>query len=239
MPSRRSGPSPAAPGVQTVEPAPATAATATSAERPAEPDLEPDATEDVAEDAAQDAAGDAAEPAAPRRRRGPGRPAVLGVLTVLLGGFAIWSGVQANHLTSAPAGSNTALSDRAATTRIIGQITGTVNSIFSYNYSDPARTARAARKGLTGAAVRQYRGIYATMQRDASRYTRLVLTTTVTNAGVELLQGNHARVLVFGSQVLTSGSEAPQSFGAMVALDLVQQGGTWKIDNIDTFNGNP
>jgi hypothetical protein len=44
-------------------------------------------------------------------------------------------------------------------------------------------------------------------------------------------------VLVFANQVLTSGSQTPHSFSAMVALDVVQEGGTWKIDNIDTFTG--
>jgi Mce-associated membrane protein len=173
-----------------------------------------------------------------RRRRSPLLlPAVLAVVTVVLGVFAVWSGVQANSLASDAAGQNTALTDGATTTRIIGQVTSTAGAIFSYNYADPARTQRAGQRGLTGQAVQQYRSLFQNLQREAARYNQLVLTTTVTDAGVEALQGNSAQVLIFANQVLTSGSQSPESFGAMVALDVVQQGGTWKIDNIDTFTG--
>jgi Mce-associated membrane protein len=245
-PARSLGRSPkTAPSGETAASAPATKRP--RADEPAADDAqeraavsEPADREPVEEDLGQETeiGDDVAAPTAPRRHRVP-LPAVLGVLTVPLGGLAVWSGVQASTLTSASAARNTALTDSAATTEIVGQISGTVNDIFSYNYSDPVRTRQAARQELTGAAVRQYQGIFRTMQQDASRYRQLVLTTAVTNAGVEMLEGNRARVLIFGNQVITSASQAPQSFGAMVALDLVQQGGTWKIDNIDTFTGNP
>ena len=163
-------------------------------------------------------------------------PAVLALVTVLLGSFAVWSGARAHTLTSS-AGQNTALTDNATTTRIIGQVTTAVGDIFSYSYADPARTQRAGQRDLTGQAVQQYRTLYRNLQREAARYSQLVLTTTVTDAGVEVLQGNRARVLVFANQVLTGGSQTPHSFSAMVALDVVQEAGTWKIDNIDTFTG--
>jgi Mce-associated membrane protein len=164
-------------------------------------------------------------------------PAVLAVVTVVLGVFAVWSGVQAHSLASEGAGQNTALTDGVTTTKIISQVTSTAGAIFSYDYADPARTQRAGQRGLTGQAVQQYRSLFRNLQREAARYNQLVLTTTVTDAGVEALQGNSARVLIFANQVLTSASQSPQSFGSMVALDVVQQGGTWKIDNIDTFTG--
>jgi len=202
-----------------------------------EPDADALDWADEDEDEHEDAEPDISAPVSARRRRSPlVLPAVLAVITVLLGGFAIWSGVRASTLTST-SGQNTALTDRATTTKIIGQVTSAVGAIFSFNYADPARTQRAGQRELTGPAVAQYRSLYGTLQRDAARYQRLVLTTTVTEAGVETLQGNSARVLIFANQVLTSGSQSPQSFGAMVAVGVVQQGGTWKIDSIDTFTG--
>jgi Mce-associated membrane protein len=166
-------------------------------------------------------------------------PAILGLLTVLLGGLAGWWGLQAHNLTDAPAARNRALTDGAATGQIIGQVTTAVNGIFSYDYANLARTRNAAQRALTGKAVQQYRGQFQGMQQDAARLKRLVLTTAVTNVGVETLTGHRARVLVFGSQVLTSASQAPQRFSVMVALDLVQQRGAWKIDAIDTYTGSP
>lgn len=185
-------------------------------------------------------AGRAEAVALARWRRSPLLlPSIFGLLTVLLGGLAGWWGLQAHNLTGAPAARNHALTDSAATGQIIGQVTTAVNGIFSYDYANLARTRNAAQRALTGRAVQQYRGQFRGMQQDAARLKRLVLTTAVTNVGVETLTGHRARVLVFGSQVLTSASQAPQRFSVMVALDLVQQGGAWKIDAIDTYTGSP
>lgn len=219
-------------------PARRTAAGRRAVAEPAAPAGRTPAEHPAVEDAGDEALLESSAPIPSPRRRSPlFLPAVLAVVTVLLGGLAVWSGVQAHNLTGAGAGQNKALTDDAATTKIIGQVTSAVSAIFSYTYSDPGRTQRAAQRELTGKAIQQYQTVFGTMQRDAARYQQLVLTTTVTNVGVEMLQGNRARVLIFGDQVLTSASQRPQSFGAMVAMELVQQGGTWKIDDIDTFTG--
>jgi Mce-associated membrane protein len=241
---------PAAPRKPRKSPAPAESAAPASAspppDAPGADELDadrgvPDKERDVLDRRAEE--GEAADQygqtlASARRRHSPLLlPAVLAVVTVVLGVFAVWSGVRAHSLTSDAAGQNTALTDGATTTKIIGQVTSTAGAIFSYDYADPARTQRAGQRGLTGQAVQQYRSLFRNLQREAARYNQLVLTTTVTDAGVETLQGNSARVLIFANQVLTSASQNPQSFGSMVALDVVQQGGTWKIDDIDTFTG--
>jgi Mce-associated membrane protein len=67
---------------------------------------------------------------------------------------------------------------------------------------------------------------------------KLVLTTTVTGTGVETLDGDRARVLVFADQSNTS--TATTSAGAtyaaaMFAVDAVKENGTWKIAALDTF----
>lgn len=187
---------------------------------------EPDSTEPVG-----------TEPSRRRRRLIP-VPAVLGVVTVVLGGLAAWFAVEANALTSTPAASNSALTDNAATTQVIGQATSAVNAIFSYNYADPGRPRAAAQRDLTGAAVGEYQRLYRAVQQDAAKAKQFVLTTTVTSAGVEMLNGSSARVLVFSNQVLTSSGAKAQSYDAMVALNLVSQHGTWKIDSIDTFSNH-
>jgi Mce-associated membrane protein len=166
-------------------------------------------------------------------------PLVLAVASVLLVGFAAWSGIQAHRLRSQQAAQNVALTDAAATRSLTRQITGAIDTVFSYNYADTATTRRAAQELLTGQAIRQYDNLFRLVQREAPAQ-RLVLTTTVTDSGVELLVGSRARVLVFADQRDTRAATRQTSYaGAMFAVDAVRQGGRWKIDDIDTFTASP
>jgi len=176
--------------------------------------------------------------ARPRRRLLTRRslPGVLGLATVLLGAVAAWSGVSAHSLDADASRSNTALSDAAGTSQVSGQLTSAVNALFSYSYVSPATTQAAAAKDLTGAAVKQYATLLAPVRSVAAK-EKLVLTTTVTNAGVELLHGDTARVLVYADQRSTRGDTGATTYGAaMLAVDAVRQGGTWRISGIDTYS---
>ena len=117
------------------------------------------------------------------------------------------------------------------------EISAAVNTIFSYNYADTAATRRAAQGVLTGPAVRQYNTLFALVTKNAPAQ-KLVVTTKVTNSGVELLNGNRARLLVFANQQDTKAGTGQTSYaGAMFAVTALRQGGRWKIENIDTFSG--
>lgn len=165
--------------------------------------------------------------------------AALGAVTVALGGFAVWAGVQAHGLNSQPSAQNVALTNDAATSEVNGEVTSAVNTIFSYDYADLASTSRAAQRLLTGPAVQQYATLFRQVDQQAAR-NKLVLTTKVTSSGVELLQGDRARVLIFADQTDDSAaSKQVSDAGAMLAVDAVRQGGAWKIDNIDTFTSSP
>ncbi|MCM2427229.1 hypothetical protein [Streptomyces sp. RKAG337] len=161
----------------------------------------------------------------------------LGVLTVLLGGFAGWAAMEAATLHDTAATRNTALTDTARTSEVKGMVTQAVNSVFSYNYADPARTDQAAKKLLTGKAVQQYADMLAQVRKQAP-VQKLVLTTTVTDSGVELIDGDRARVLIFADQrnTRTAPKEETTYAAAMFAVDAVHQDGVWKIGNIDTFS---
>lgn len=164
-------------------------------------------------------------------------PAVLGLVTVVLGGFAVWFGVKAHNLNSEPSARNTALTDSAATSQLDATITSAANTIFSYNYADAAKTQHAARALLTGPAVEQYQNLFKAVRKDAAAL-KLVVTTTVTNSGVEMLDGHRARVLVFADERDTgTTTKQPVYSGAMFAVNAVYKDGTWKIDDIDTFTG--
>lgn len=175
----------------------------------------------------------AAQPA-PRRLLTPAL--MLGVCAVILSGLAVWFAQQA-HQVRAAAGTNVALTDNAATSEANGQIASAVNTLFSYNYNDLDKTQQAARSLLTGKAVCQYDQLFAVVRQHAPAQ-RLVVTVTVTNSGVEMLAGDRARVLVFATQSDTStATKQTATAGAMFAVNAVRRDGSWKVENIDTFNG--
>jgi Mce-associated membrane protein len=172
-----------------------------------------------------------------------GRPgwriaAALGAVTVVLAGFGVWATLHASSLRSnAAAQENTALTDGPATATVRREISAAVNTIFSYNYANTAATRRAAQSVLTGPAVRQYNTLFALVTKNAPTQ-KLVVTTRVTNSGVELLNGNSARLLVFADQQDARAGTGQTSYaGAMFAVTAQRQGGRWKIENIDTFSG--
>jgi len=161
---------------------------------------------------------------------------ILGAVTVLLGGFGIWAAMHASTLRTQTAQENTAVIEPAATTAVRDQIDSAVQTIFSYNYANTGATSQAAQKLLTGAAITQYNSLFALVRQQAPA-EKLVVTTTVTNSGVELLNGNQARVLIFVNQQDTrSGTSQTTYGGAMLAVTAILQNGQWKIENIDTFS---
>jgi Mce-associated membrane protein len=189
---------------------------------------------------AGDTPAEDAQPAGDSRsgRRGWRVAAALGAVTVVLAGFGVWATLHASSLRSnAAAQANTALTDGPATATVRREISAAVNTIFSYNYANTAATSRAAQRVLTGPAVRQYNTLFALVTKNAPAQ-KLVVTTRVTNSGVELLNGNRARLLVFANQQDTRAGTGQTSYaGAMFAVTALRQGGRWKIENIDTFNG--
>jgi Mce-associated membrane protein len=170
-------------------------------------------------------------------RRSPVLAVLLGAISVLLAAFAVVATIHAHDLRAAAAGQNVAVTDAAATRQVSRQVTSAIDTIFSYDYARTASTRQAAQRLLTGRAVRQYNSLFALVEQDAPAQ-KLKLTTTVTNAGVELLTGNRAWLLVFADQQDTRGTTQQTSeAGAMFAVNAVRSGGHWKIENINTFTG--
>ncbi|WP_037906339.1 hypothetical protein [Actinacidiphila yeochonensis] len=203
--------------------------------QPAEPEAEADPEADPDPD----------PEAAPSRRiprltlRLPLLLALLAVVTAALGVFAAVAANRASGLRDDSAAANTALTDNARTSEVKGAVAQDVNAVFSYDYADTARTDSAAKRLLTGAAVKQYATLIGPVRAAAGK-EKLVLTTTVTDTGVATLDGDRAHLLVFADQSNTSAAQGAASddtyAAAMFAVDAVRQGGTWKISAIDTFN---
>lgn len=233
----------------TVAAAERTTTTTTTVRRPAEPDAEAGGTGQESADSAADELDAEDEPEAtpeegeevPRSGRRPPRlrirlPAVLCVLTVLLGAFAAWAFASAGSLRDDPGRQNTALTDISRTSEVKGQITEAVGAVFSYNYASPAKADTAVKTYLVGKAVQQHKDMLADVRAQAPK-EKLVLTTTVTESGVQLLDGDRARLLIFADQsnTRTGKSEETTYAAAMFAVDAVRRGGTWRISAIDTF----
>ncbi|OKJ21514.1 hypothetical protein AMK21_08625 [Streptomyces sp. CB00316] len=172
----------------------------------------------------------------PRGRLRPRLPALLCALTVLLGAFAAWAFTSAASLRDEPARQNTALTDIARTSEVKGRIGEAVGAVFSYDYASPTRSDRAAKTHLTGRAVQQHKDMLAEVRAQAPQQ-KLVLTTTVTASGVEYLDGDRARLLIFADQSNTrTGKDEETTYAAaMFAVDAVRHGDTWRIAAIDTF----
>ncbi|MFE9811983.1 hypothetical protein ACFYRN_36715 [Streptomyces sp. NPDC005227] len=163
------------------------------------------------------------------------------VLTLLLGGFAGWAHARADTLRDQPARQNTALTDVSATSEIKGQTSRAVAALFSYDHAHPAAFDEAARKLLTGKAVAQHRDLFAAV-RDRADQQKAVITTTVTDSGVERIDGDRARVLVYADQSSVSTAAKKDKAddqgtyaGAMFAVDVVRRDGRWLVSGIDTF----
>lgn len=169
------------------------------------------------------------------KRRGPLLPVALGIATLVLGGLAAWFGAEAHSLTSIPAAGNSALTDAAATSAVRNQVGSAIATLFSYDYRNPGPTTRAEKRLLTGPAVGQYAKLFAQVHKNAPGQ-KLIVTTAITSVGVEMLTGNQARLLIFATETDTrTGGGQPASAAAMLAVNAVRQGSTWKIEAIDTY----
>ncbi|MFF3393926.1 hypothetical protein ACFYW1_23715 [Streptomyces sp. NPDC002669] len=209
-----------------------------SARTPDGPDTTTD--DEVTDSAADDEAAAEERGEEPKRERTPRLrvrlPLVLGVLTVLLGAYAAWAFASAGDLRDDPARQNTALTDIGRTSEVKGQISEAVGAVFSYDYASPAKSDQAVKSHLTGKAVQQHRDMLAQVRAQGQKQ-KLVLTTTVTDSGVERLNGDRARLLIYADQSNTRTGKAEETTyaAAMFAVDAVRHGGTWRISAIDTF----
>ena len=204
----------------------------------AEPEGE-DADREPASDDGQSAAGrtDSGRGAAAPRWHRLAVPASLAAVAVILGGLAAWFSVQAGNVGSGADTQNIALTNAAATRQVNQAIDAAINTIFSYDYADTAKTREAAAQLLTGKARQQYDALFKLVQQDAPR-EKLVLTTKVTSSGVRFLTGNQAQLLIFINQSDTSNAARKTTdAGAMFTVNAVRQDGRWKIDNINDFSG--
>jgi Mce-associated membrane protein len=136
--------------------------------------------------------------------------------------------VRAAQLTGDDAARNQALTDRAATSRVSGEVGDALARIFSYTPEGVAGTEQSARDVLDGKAARQYEALFGQVgQRVAEQ--RLTLASRVVSSGVTRLHGDRAHLLVFLDQTSSRPGHKPAHAGAQLSVTAERQDGDWRI----------
>lgn len=166
---------------------------------------------------------------APRERKWTSVLAVTLVLAVTAAAVAVVGWAKASDTA---ANANRAVVDTATTSAITGQLSDAVETVFSFEPKDMAKTEQSAQKLLTGDAIGQYNTLYGQVKQMAPAQG-LTMTTTVKSIAVLSLIGDRADVLLFADQKATrNGSDQPSVGGAQLRLLAQQVDGTWRIAGI-------
>jgi len=157
-------------------------------------------------------------------------PVSLLLVAAILGGLGTFFLIKSRSVTY-----DGALVDAATTSAVNGQIREAVEKSFSYNFADVESTEKAARELLTGKALCQYNAVFGPVKEIAPQQ-KLVVTVRVVSSAVSSLKDDRATVLVFADQVTTRTTDNQTGGGtAMLRVSAVDDGGRWKIDNMQMF----
>jgi Mce-associated membrane protein len=160
---------------------------------------------------------------APRRRA----PWAVAAVAVVMAGLAGWFTLEAQS-TNAVVAHNTGLSDVAGTADASKQISAALGTLFSYRYDDPAKNERAAKELLAGPALAQYDQLFGQV-RTLAADQKLVVTSTAVAAGVKLLDGDRAALLVFLDQTGTRGDGQHSTGAAQLSVTAERVAGKWRV----------
>ncbi|MFI5587573.1 hypothetical protein ACIA5G_21160 [Amycolatopsis sp. NPDC051758] len=159
----------------------------------------------------------------PRRRS----RVVFAAIAMVMAGLAVWFTLETRS-TNAVVVHNTALSDASGTAEAGKQISAALGTVFSYRYDDPAKSEQAAKELLTGPALAQYDQLFGQVRKLAVDQ-QLVVTSTAVAAGVKLLDGDRAALLVFLDQTGTRGDGQRSTGAAQLSVTAERVGGKWRV----------
>lgn len=130
-------------------------------------------------------------------------------------------------------GNNLALVDKQATAQVTKVVSRELTQVFSYDYNTPQATQRAAQALLSGQALKQFHTLFTTMKQKAPQQ-KLVLSTTVSSAGVRALDSDSAQLLVFLDQTSKRASDKQATVSAaQVSVKARKVDGHWKITGLE------
>jgi Mce-associated membrane protein len=168
--------------------------------------------------------------APPARRRGLRAAAVMAVLAVVLGAFAVVAAVEPGSGTAASS-QNTALVDTAATDEVAAAAVDVLQKTYSYSYSTIDADLTAATDLMTPDMAAK---IAATRATTVSAVTQAKTTSKaqVTADGVKLLQGDRAEVVAFVVVTSDNAGTALAPVPLRFTAQLQRVDGAWKLSDL-------
>ncbi|HEY4456686.1 MAG TPA: hypothetical protein VGN81_20410 [Pseudonocardiaceae bacterium] len=162
---------------------------------------------------------------------------VLAVAAVLLACVGAFCGLMWHNTVDNATTSNTAYVDTGTTAKVVSDVVNAMQRVLTYTYANPNQTAQDAQNLLTGSAQCQFNELYKTVRAEAPAQKITVTASIDTkNSGVEMIQGDQARLLLMVYQESTRGSNGQQATSeGVLEVGAILQGDTWKVDNISTF----
>jgi len=155
--------------------------------------------------------------------------AVLAVLLVCASVVLAVGAITAR--TSGPL-ANKAFLDTGQTAELVGQMTSAMSTVYSYNYSTLPANEAAAKGLVTGKFADEFARVFEPVKQLAPQ-EQAVLKSTVPAAGVILLQGDRARLLMMVDQTGTRGAaQEPTGATARLVVDAQKVDGRWKIAEV-------
>ena len=135
-------------------------------------------------------------------------------------------------LNQAPPMANTALVDTATTSQVEAQVKAAIENSFSYDYTDTARTEKAAKAVLVGDAMREYEQLFAKVRAQAAQ-KQLVLVSTVRGIAVRELSQDDAMLLVFvDQQAVQTVDNGNTSTSAQLRVVAHRSGAAWQVTGL-------
>jgi Mce-associated membrane protein len=127
---------------------------------------------------------------------------------------------------------NQAFVDSAATAELVGQVTNAMTTVYSYDYNTLPANEAAANGVITGKFATEFPRVFGPVKQLAPQ-EQAVLKSTVPAAGVIMLQGDRARLLMMVDQVGTRGAaKEPTGATARLVVDAQKVDGRWKIAEV-------
>jgi len=127
---------------------------------------------------------------------------------------------------------NKAFVDSAATAELVGQVTNAMTTVYSYDYNTLPANEAAAKGVITGKFATEFPRVFEPVKQLAPQ-EQAVLKSTVPAAGVILLQGDRARLLMMVDQIGTRGTaKEPTGATARLVVDAQKVDGRWKIAEV-------
>jgi len=161
----------------------------------------------------------------------------LCAVALVFAGLAVWFKVEDNRLSAATA--NTALLDVARTSQVNQAATSAIETLFSYDYNNIAKTQNAAKDLLLNDDVRNKYNSLMTQVETLAPQQKLVVTVKASRSAVIRLEGDLARVMVFVDQTATRTDQNQTNSGsAALWVQMRYAGGKWKIADLDTYRAD-